>query len=894
MKCWKNGIIFTIVFVLLTGMVYAASDEQTTVVSTELKQLDASFETAQAFLTDLTGQPIVFASQTVQRGEFVRAAITAAAPDAYLGGSCPFSDVDSADANAPYITYAVHMGIVSSGELFYPEQEITYLQAFKILLILTGYDVSAQSFGGYPDGYRRLAVSTGLASVCDGGFSDALSARDAVVLLYQTLHTEILKPVNSSKGLTYRTAKEVTLLSDVYGLTKYRGIVTADAHSSLTDAQKHVRTGYICIDNEEVRCENADDLLGLTATVYYKEENNEKQIMLLYPEDTNNVTLRGRDILAIENRCIKVDVGGKTRTYRLQNGFYYIYNGKARSMLETDLLPYFAGDDMKIALVDNNRDGVYETVLVKEYRYIYIDKVDSLSEKLYDVNSADNAIDLSDAECLYRFYNHTGEEMALRDVAAGALYAYLESTDKMWYRFYECADFASGTVTATVKDGEKELYIDDQPYEISRYFGSYYTNILPGRDYDFLLGWDGRLVVCEALENTEMQYGFVVGIDCKSTMRDAVIKIFTQKGKMELFTLTKDVIVDADTKLDSHALGEYFDNLSYRDRLLRFGLNADGKLHWLDFARDFSFGTDTLYRSDYNPYDSITRYYSGSNLHYKRSGSMGHKFMINGAVNFVVPPDGEYTGEEKYYSVVPMSYFIHDQVYTLSAYDITTGGTVGATLTISENAANKTVEVDDKSAVIEKITRGLDTEGNEAICVYLWSEGSYQKCFLDPEESYDVNPSELGAGDIIRFTLNLEQYISAFKRDFAFQTYQVNPDGNATGVRQLQYFYGIIYDLADTQATLMRDFPAVKDGSFDEGQLMSADKTFVVPYNNLVYVDIVRRKGGEVVQAIVKPASYLQAAGYKTAGKQADFMLIRNRWNDPYSISVVYHVEYID
>lgn len=105
---------------------------------------------------------------TITRAEFaavaVRAKGLAAVAEAAKGLPSGFSDVPAGHWAAGYVGVAGSTGIVNGigGGLFAPNAPVKYEEAVTMLVRALGYEVSAQTKGGYPFGYLIVAQEIGL------------------------------------------------------------------------------------------------------------------------------------------------------------------------------------------------------------------------------------------------------------------------------------------------------------------------------------------------------------------------------------------------------------------------------------------------------------------------------------------------------------------------------------------------------------------------------------------------------------------------------------------------------------------------------------------------------------------------------------------------------------
>ena len=87
------------------------------------------------------------------------------------GGTSHFSDVPDDYWAARHINMACDLKLISPADEFNPDAPILYNEAVKILVNATGYEIAAQTNGGYPGGYILMASRNGIfdnVSVSEG------------------------------------------------------------------------------------------------------------------------------------------------------------------------------------------------------------------------------------------------------------------------------------------------------------------------------------------------------------------------------------------------------------------------------------------------------------------------------------------------------------------------------------------------------------------------------------------------------------------------------------------------------------------------------------------------------------------------------------------------------
>ena len=218
-----------------------------------------TYKRADALLDVLIGEPFSAEETAVTRADFLMAAARLFQIENAGNAATSFSDVSgtlTATVNA-----ALAMGWISDGEQFRPNEPITYQEAVKIAVCAAGYKFIAESRGGYPAGYLSVAVELKLTR--DSVSGQTLSAKDAKLLLFQLIQTNVFEATTVGSEDYYYDKAEDTYLNRLYHIDSTQGIVNATPYNSLDFTVSTCKEGYICIDGVEYEYDNATaDLLG--------------------------------------------------------------------------------------------------------------------------------------------------------------------------------------------------------------------------------------------------------------------------------------------------------------------------------------------------------------------------------------------------------------------------------------------------------------------------------------------------------------------------------------------------------------------------------------------------------------------------------------------------------
>ena len=226
------------------------------------------------------------------RAEFVKGAIKLMSiPE--ISGATIYADVSAESEYAGAINAAYNKGWISKADNFNPDAPITYAQALKIILVAANYAELAETKGGFPAGYLTVAARVDLLDDLNVSYSDAVSAADATILLYNFMLSPTFELVAVGEGFDYKT-KEETYLETIYDVYPVEGVVTATEHNSIVmDAPFKKDNGKIAIDGVEYVYGGTDiALLGMGVIAYCeKNDTNLKKVSFLIPDGNEEMTI---------------------------------------------------------------------------------------------------------------------------------------------------------------------------------------------------------------------------------------------------------------------------------------------------------------------------------------------------------------------------------------------------------------------------------------------------------------------------------------------------------------------------------------------------------------------------------------------------------------------------
>ncbi len=416
-----------------------------------------------------------------------------------------FADVPTTHHNFNDITSAYNLGIIEgNGDgTFNPEGNVLYPEAVKMLVCALGYDVLAQSKGGYPAGYYSVASQIDLTMGIDLK-NEPIPRSDTAIMLYNALKIDIYERTSYGDEETYGSVKNDNVLTRYLGYDYVEGIVTDNGISSLTSSSNidfdQIKIDTVIFNNGGI---DSSKLLGRAVKGYYKVEKGKalNTLTICFVDDMvcSELVLTHDDILlsSRENGSFVFDyMEGDTQRKTSVYSDSYIYNGKSVGIVGLSD-PAFATmisnlECGTVTLVSNNGDKVYDVLFIDEYMSYEVQRVDTFGLNIYcdDLTGTSYVINLDSEDILFSIFNEKGVEVEFSSLRAGDVISFYESNDNKVYRIYISRKKETGIIQEITDDN---IYvINGQTYK--RYPDLLASELTVGKNAVYLIDIYGNIV----------------------------------------------------------------------------------------------------------------------------------------------------------------------------------------------------------------------------------------------------------------------------------------------------------------------------------------------------------------------------------------------------------------
>ena len=497
----------------------------------------------------LIGYDTESASRIVTRGEFATN-IARMFGDEFNTGSHSnwFVDVDSAHKYAQEISFLTETGLIDGyGEgHFYPDNDIAFNEALKLLVGLLGYGNLAEVKGGFPIGYSLVAGEIGILG--RGGASQNITVEQMADMLRKALDTDIMLQTIFGENMQHTIVKGRTLLVENFEIEKLTGIVQANAVTGLIGEEK-APSGMVKISGALYGTgkTRAADFIGYEVQVYFKTGNVERDtIVYISPaRNTETVTVLSEDILSGDGAFspsvfVYRTAGDKRRQINLPFDITVIYNGVKFSGFTAETL---APDLGEVTLISNDGGSTYSTVVVKSFETCVVDKVDA--EFGFVKDKFDRVLDL-DMNVTTRVIEWDNSGTDINSLVEWDVLNVLTSKDGEYIRIYVTKYALEGVIGEASED---YAVIDGVEYKIAKSYKAQSSRfspvLMPGWSGFFVLNINREVILLD-VDAGGYIFGYLQGIDRKGSAlsNEVMVNVYTAGGTFNAYSLANSVTID--------------------------------------------------------------------------------------------------------------------------------------------------------------------------------------------------------------------------------------------------------------------------------------------------------------------------------------------------------------
>ena len=673
---------------------------------------------------------------------------------------------------------------------FQPEQNITLEEAVRLLGRVLGYQ------------WLELSDNTDLKPVYQGLVTkleltdnvrpdDAyLSGADMALLLYNTLNAN-LSGMQGSVDSFQITISEETILTQYYGIYETTGVLMGTEKTALSSADT-LSKGYIRIDGELYRTEaDYNEYLGSQVKLYYREEDGEKNVLYLWALENKMDILQidASEVVSYATNELRYTTDNSRRVEKADVSLAanVIYNGRyTKDYTDADFTPTYGS----IKLIDRERDGLYETVIITAIEYYVVEQIRTVDNVIVDKYGKPDLNMMVEGAGEIKEILYNGRAAELSYIQTNDALAVTASKDQTLISVSLVTQKVTGTVNE-ISDDEIKIEGELYPYE---------TGIVEmpsvGDSGKFYLDGNGHVVIC-VLDGVSAQYGYALRVGMDARNQHMMLRILKEDGTFEDFSTAAKVkyvncdLAETKSLSGSKLYQDYFKSYgSDPVGLIMYETNEEGDIKTILRYRDNASKSAEEQKSDpgYDTSVDFSRDTIMTGMRIYESAFASIRYQFDASTKVFIIPTGKEVDNEDMYTAGTMALLSGDiRNLTVEGYNANEGKNLGAMVVHwnkSGGTASNTMYVNN-TFVISKVSRQVDENGEEALAITGYQDGVQKKLIFAEEDlqSFASNfpgsnkrANELGFGDVIGYTLNGANKIDSFVVIFHWSSMKDTPE----------------------------------------------------------------------------------------------------------------------
>lgn len=689
---------------------------------------------------------------TIKRSEVTKMAVLAmglgdAAESAK--GISNYPDVPTDHWANGYINVATAQNLVVGYDTgyFMPDKEITYAEAMTIFVRAMGYEVYAQSKGGFPQGYIVAGSNNGLTKNVQGSNAAPISRGNVAFMTVNALDGNLMEQTGFGDDKKWEITDK-TLLKDVLEVTKATGQVVAVEGTSLTD-NSGLDRGFIKIGNEIFETAyNMNNLLGYKVTYYAMEnESGDMEVLVAIPEASKNKTFEiTADLMAgitekgsykaIE--YLKDSSSSKVSYVTLDSEPTMIYNGKYEA-LDYDLVDITESSG-KVTLLDSDSNGRYDIIFVTEYENIVVEEVTSTNKIIDKYGKPTLKLDDENEDLSYSIM-HGSDELKVSDLMEYDVLSVAASKDKLIYSIEVSRETVEGKITGIGNDG---YTIGGKTYKVA---SNYTEDLNLGTEGVFYLDVMGMIAGVDKEITTSSNYAYLLKAHTSDATDESTFKVITKSGDETTFTANEKIRFNGTSgKLSSSVVEALKTGKETNKQLITYSLNSDGKIVSINTAKDNT-STGEVDKSKF----TMNFVYENEEFN-GNTNKIGAVRLNSDTIIFDINEDN------KDYKIGKLSMFEDGSKYNVTVFDM---GEDFVAKAIIVTDSNLQTNAESSIAVVSKVISATNEHDEVTELLTAFVDGEEVEIFAETAGILSKGDGEkLETGDIIQYVTNADDEIT--------------------------------------------------------------------------------------------------------------------------------------
>lgn len=666
-------------------------------------------------------------------------------------------------------------GIVSGvgGGQFNPDGTIEYWDAVSMVLKLMGY-VPYPGFE-YPASMVKVCSSFDLlpSELISDNNSTVECLTNTVFLLADKFMFSAYSYSDGGAG-KYKQTDE-TLLNKYFDIYKQSGILQSNGIADINSLQT---TSYdtVSVDGFKIKRDGylPAEYLGYNVDAYYYGKDGNK-LIAVYENDENNVVTLNADDTQYSDFTYEYNIDSKTnKTKRFKvnpKKVTVIHNNKVMDKYnESKMLP----EDGTVTFIDNNNDGIYDIVNIRDYISILVDRVDD-NDKFITLLSnkslfAGKSIKICKDEP-YILKDSGGNIISADGIKENCIVSALSQSNNGELYATEIIVSDRNTVDViSAKSSDDTIYLENSEcdFKLNKSAGMKLSDLYVGETYRFYFDFMGNIAYCDNTNAlSKSAYGYLLDAyrTDESAKKELTLRIYNELGRIENYKCKKELIIDGVThkNVDS-ALAEFLSGGNTVQQLILFRINEDKIITKVDTAEDYNVNMTVTPDNQLIKMTSDKGFNSERGLLFRSSAnSFGGKIIVDSNTKFIVLPKRGEEISEKNCKIVSVGELNSSKYYNIQAYQTDKESAICDFAVITLNG--KELPYGTSLAVVTKIytasnsegdlTYGVQVYGVDGECKYIVKSKDLIDKAMKDTASVESTRYTVAEGDLIRYSVDL-------------------------------------------------------------------------------------------------------------------------------------------
>ena len=729
--------------------------------------------------------------QNITRAEFTKVIARLLKRDAVsqgFDGSINFSDVGKNHWAYHYIALSSSLGYIKGDGMghFFPEENITFNEAVKILVSVLGYRDEAEKAGGYPGGYIAKGASIQLLKNVSMGGDEKIKRGTAFKLVYNSLDAKRLVNLsygdNAEIGISDQTLRDILMGDSDEGFSKFTGTVTANYDSWLISPISNIKENEVEIDGVlfDMGATNAAEYLGFEVEVFVgiTPDRNRPLIRQIRPTQHNEITeVELNDLNRFDKSGIEYQLyeGSAIKKKSFKNSTVFVYNGRAISDVSAlDVMNMRDGNIRMLGNINNGSSEVH-TVFINGYESFTVESVNLRDERILlkgdDRFKNLKYINLSEYKYDVKVYlmNADGGKINLDDIGKDDVITVYSSLDGMLLKVYACNKVITGEVNE-LNTSDLKIAIDGEDYKYEKKVS---VDKMIGKTVTVKLNHLGKIAVLELDTDVSDSYGAIVKLKFGKGIGNELMAQVLVPGKVVddeeeaddepsskavplIAAQNKEVLVLRFASRVTFDDKQYTDSTVLKDAIISamsgnylavsYKLAADGLVRRIDTLEEHMILQN---EKQYNAYEKI---FTGS----------GGAFGLDAGTAAICVPKNAVASDDDYLARIEMN---HEQNYAVRAYQYNKD-THCPDIVVFQADMNYTtpgIAIDGKKiGLIERVSSVLSEEDTELKKVTMATPQGISSFIISQDTSSEADFHSLKSGDLILYSLDSKDQLDGF------------------------------------------------------------------------------------------------------------------------------------